>query len=206
MWAYSHFFLNYGIFPNSIEQIITLISPYGYKFHFAGLVLGFLISLILFFRKISRYENKKIWIDIFFFSFVLSLIPLWIFLVFGDNFIGKPSSSSWLAIKALTTQSELNKFWAVYPVWLMLSFVSIFSVLITFIIKKSFKTFGYGIIGFILLIIWFNFVLLFQQYSKHGVISAGWISFDIKNYISFFVIMLCLHIHYNRTRKINKQV
>ncbi|HOQ79312.1 MAG TPA: hypothetical protein PLW94_03740 [Candidatus Absconditabacterales bacterium] len=203
--SYAHFFLNYGLIPNSLEQVKLLFSPYGYHFHFTGLVIGFVISLVIFFKKIQRYENKRIWIDIMFFSTVLSMIPLGIFLVFGDNFIGKVSTS-WIAIKPLTTQTELNKFGSVYPIGLFLSFLAIIDVVIILISKRKKKKFGQGLLGFIYFIIGLNIIFLFQQYPKYGVISLGGITFDIKSYISFFAIMFCLQLYYKRNQKPNNIV
>jgi len=200
LWSYSHFFLNYWLIPNSLEQIKILLSPYWYHFHFTWLIIGFVISLFIFFAKIKRQENKRIWIDIIFFSLILSIIPLGIFLVFGDNFIWQ-ASTSWIAIKPLTTQTELNKFGSVYPVGLFLSFWAIFSVIITLISKRRKKRFGQGLLWFVYFILGLNIIFFFQQYPKYWVISMWWITFDIKTYISFFTIMLCLHLYYKRNQK-----
>lgn len=200
LWSYSHFVLNHGLFPQSIEQIKILLSPYWYQFHFSWLIIGYIIAMFIFFRAIKRNENKRIWIDILFFATILSFIPLGIFLTLGDNFVGK-TSNSWIAIKPLTIQSNLNKFGAVYPVGLFLSFLATISALLTLTFKKYKKQFGIWLIWFIIFIIWYNFLLFFQQYPKYGVTSLGWIVFDIKTYISFFTIMLCLNIYYKRNQK-----
>jgi len=204
-WSYSHFFLNHWAFPNSLEQLKLLFSPYWYHFHFTWLLIGFFISLLIFFLKIKRYENKKIWIDIMFFSTVLSMIPLGIFLVFGDNFIGK-ASTSWIAIKPLTTQTELNKFGSVYPIGLFVSFLAIIDVIIILINKKRKKSFWQWMLWFIYFIIGLNIIFFFQQYPKYGVISLWWITFDIKTYVSFFAIMICLQLYYKRNQKSNTVV
>ncbi len=205
MWAYVQFFLDFGLIPHSMEELKMLFSPYGYNFHFIGLILWFVISLFLFFRKIQRYETKRIWADIIFFSFILSLIPLWIFLIFGDNFIWKPSN--WfLTLKPLTTESELNKFNGVYPIGLFLSLAATVVTLITYFIKRKKKQFGESVLGFVFLIVWLNIVFMFQQYPRYGIMSIGGTTFDIKQYVSFFVIMLCLHIYYKRQHKLNTSV
>lgn len=205
VWSYANFVLNYWLIPLNIEQLRILLSPYWYNFHFVWLLVWFFISLFIFFLNIKRYENKRIWADIIFFSFILSVIPLWIFLVFGDNFIWKVSSSS-ISVKPLTTQTELNKFGSVYPVWLFLSFLAIFDVLVTVFMKKRIKKFGQWIIGFVYFLLWLNIIFLFQQYPKYWVISFWWVTFDIKSYISFFAIMLCLHLYYKRNQKSNNIV
>lgn len=125
----------------------------------------------------------------------LSLIPLWILLIFGDNFVGKTSDGIF-SLKPLTTESELNKFNWVYPVWIFLSLMAAIVSLVVYFFKKNKKRFGEGILGFAYLIIWLNIVFIFQQYPRYGVISLWNNVFDIKQYISFFVVMFCLYIYY----------
>lgn len=202
-WAYVYFFLNVWIFPTSKAELLSILNPYGYHFHFVWIMIWFVISLILFFLRIKRYESKQIWIDIMFFSTTISLIPLGIWLVFGDNFIWQYYTGR-LSIKPLTTASELNKFWSVHPVWLYISFVAIISLLLWILIKAKAKKFGIWLWGFIILIIWINIVFMFQQYPKYWVISLWKMVFDIKHYISIFVILLCLGTFF--TRRKNSQI
>jgi len=84
-----------GVFPTNGTELVQLISPYGYKFHFMGMLIGMYIAISLFLKKIVRVENKKVWSDILFFSLGLSLVPLGLFLLMGDNFIGV-STNTWL--------------------------------------------------------------------------------------------------------------
>ena len=205
MWSYVQFFLDFGLIPQSMQELKILFSPYGYDFHFVWLLIWFMMSLVIFFRKIQRYETKRIWADILFLSLWLSLVPLWVFLIFGDNFIGKPSNG-FFSLKPLTTESELNKFNGVYPIWLFVSFMSILVVLLTYFIKKQVKHFGVWIWWFVFLIIGMNVTFMFQQYPRYGIMTFGWITFDIKHYISFFVIMYCLHVYYKRSHKIKASV
>jgi hypothetical protein len=92
----------------------------------------------LFLRKIPRIENKKIWIDILFFAFSLSIVPLGIFLLLGDNFIGLPTTAG-IGVKALHFESQLNKFDAVYPIGLFLSIGALLSTLTVWILKMTKK-------------------------------------------------------------------
>jgi len=193
--AYTQFVLDYWLIPRSLQEIKILFSPYWYNFNFIGLLIWFVISLFLFFKKIQRYETKRIRIDIIFFSLVLSFIPFWIFLIFGDNFIWKPSNSIF-TLKPLTIDSELNKFNWVYPIWLFLSIWASIVIVISHFLKKKRKQFWEWIIWFILFLLGINVIFLFQQYPRYGVISFVGITFDIKHYISFFVMMYWLHIYY----------
>jgi len=79
--SYVQFVFDYGLFPTTATAFMSLISPYGYQFHFVGLLLGMFIAMAVFIKKIKRIENKKIWIDILFFSVALSLVPLGVFLL-----------------------------------------------------------------------------------------------------------------------------
>lgn len=97
----------------------------------------------------------------------------------GDNFIGI-STTSFLGIKSLHSESQRNKFNLVYPIGLFLSFASLLSVIFVRIIRK--KRFGYGMLGFSLLALLVGIVLMFQNYPRHGVFTLGHIMFDIKQY------------------------
>lgn len=202
-WAYAYFFLNnqWTIFPRTWEAVLDMLNPYWYHFHFVWILLGIAISMIIFFATIKRAENKRVRADILFFSIALSLIPLWIFLAFWDDFIWK-ASTSFLAVKPLTTHSELNKLWSVYPIGLFVSFVAIISVLWTIIKRKRKQKFGTWLVWFIILLLWINVIFMFyQQAPRYGVLSLWSVTFDIKQYASFFVILLFILFYYNRKNK-----
>ena len=203
LWAYVYFFLNnqWTIFPNSRKALIDMLNPYWYHFHFVWILLWIAISMLIFFSSIKRSENKRVWADILFFSITLSLIPLWIFLAFGDNFMWR--ASTWIfAVTPFTTNSELNKLWSVYPVWLFDSFVAIVTILITLILKSKKWKFGTWLWGFIFLLIWLNIIFMFYQQAPRYWVLALWnVTFDIKQYTSFFMIMLFVSLYYNRKNK-----
>lgn len=188
LWSYVNFLFNVGVFPTSGAEFAQLISPYGYKFHFVGMLVGMFISISIFLKKIVRVENKKVRSDILFFSLVISLIPLWLFLLMGDNFIGT-TTSSWMWIKSLHSDSQRNKFNLIYPIGLFLSLGSLFIVIYIKSIKK--KRFGYGMLGFMILLIFVSLLMLLQQYSRHAVFSIGNIMFDINQYSAWIVACIC---------------
>lgn len=193
--SYTQFVLsNQLIIPRTIEQIFSIIGPYWYKFHFAWILLGLVIALFSFFKKIKTIENKKIWADIFFYAFTLCIVPLWIFLLLGDNFIGK-TTDSFLAIKSLHIESQWNKFDAVYPIGLLLSIGALAIALFVHLRRIFWNKRGFGMQWLAILLVMINIILMMQQYPRYMVISVGNISFDIKQHISFFVIMLCLYYH-----------
>jgi len=84
----------------------------------------------------------------------------------GDNFIGT-TTNSWLSIKSLHSDSQRNKFNLVYPIGLFLSLGSLFVALYIKVLKK--KKFGYGMLGFAVLLVFVSLILLLQQYSRHAV-------------------------------------
>lgn len=198
LWSYVQFMFDVGIFPTNWNEFIQILSPYGYKFHFMGILIGIVISIFFFLKNIVRIENKKVWSDILFFSFALSLVPLWIFFLMGDNFMGM-ATTSWLGVKSLHSDSQRNKFSLIYPLGIFLSLGALFVALYIKAIKK--KKFGYGMLGFSILLIVISIILIFQQYSRHAVISLGTIMFDIKQY-SARIIALISYLVYRKRKKI----
>lgn len=200
LWgAYVSFVLNVWLFPTSGAEFLMLISPYGYRFHFIGIILGFCVALRLFFNNIKRLENKKLYSDVIFFSLTASLIPLGLFLLLWDNFIGKSTDGPrW--VQALHTESALNKFSSVYPIGLFLSMGMAILYAAMAVRKYLTKKIGVGMIGFVYMLIIINICLLYQQYPRYWVIPFGTHTLDIKQYVSFFIVILALAIYTNRKK------
>jgi len=196
--SYVNFFFDVGVVPTNWSELMTLISPYGYKFHFMGLLLGMFIAIFVFLKKITRVENKKVWSDILFLSLTLSMVPLWLFLLMWDNFIGT-TTTSWFGIKSLHSDSQRNKFNLIYPIGLFLSLGSLFVVLYIKIIKK--KRFGYGMLGFAIILILISLILLLQQYPRHIVFSLWLTVFDLKQYSAWIVALIC-YIAYKKRQRV----
>ncbi|MFA7298586.1 MAG: hypothetical protein WC010_02980 [Candidatus Absconditabacterales bacterium] len=196
--SYVSFIFEVGIFPTNWSEFLQILSPYGYKFHLLGVLIGLFISISVFLQKITRVENKKVWSDILFFSLALAIVPLGIFLLMGDNFIGT-STNSFLGIKSLHSDSQRNKFNLIYPIGLFLSLGSFFVVFIIKFLKK--KKFGYGMLGFAILLILLSLILLLQQYARHAVFSIGTIMFDIKQYSAWILALIC-YLAYKKWQKV----
>ncbi|MDR2416062.1 MAG: hypothetical protein LBD75_05680 [Candidatus Peribacteria bacterium] len=126
--------------PTSFTQVLTILRPRQFDFHFVGILIALTISLGTFFARIKRTENKKIRADILFSGICNAIIILGIFLTLGDTFIGKPTDSIF-AIKTLHPESELTKFDGVYPIGLFLSIgalvVSIIINVLKIFLKKN---------------------------------------------------------------------
>jgi len=189
LWRYISFSLETWIyFPTSLSNLLTILSPQNFNFHFVGLLIASRICLWIFFSSIKRSENKKIWADILFLSISNALIVFGIFLTLWDTVIWTPTD--WIfAIRALTDNSALTKFDWVYPVWLFISFgvliihviVSIFSI----IFKKNWMWMRW----LVWILIVFNIAFLFQSYPKYWLINILWVSLDIKQYLSIPIII-----------------
>jgi hypothetical protein len=195
--SYVNFIFDFGLVPTNGTELMALLSPDWYRFHFVGTLLWIYIAIVMFLKKIVRIENKKVWSDILFFSLALALVPLWIFLLMGDNFIGL-STTSWLGIKSLHSDSHWNKFTLVYPIGIFLSVWALFISIFIKTLKK--KRFGYGMLGFSLILLFISILLMFQQYSRHIVFSMGSVMFDIKQY-SWILVALVSYLTFRKRQK-----
>lgn len=189
LWRYTSFTLEtWTYFPSSFSNFLTILSPQNFNFHFVWLIIALRISISLFFSSIKRTENKKIWADIIFLSLANALIIFWIFITLWDTVIWKPTDSIF-AIRALSDNSALTKFDGVYPIWLFISFgvliIHVIISLLSIILKKNWLWMRWLI--WILIVL--NIVFLFQSYPRYWLISLFWTSLDIKQYISFIVII-----------------
>lgn len=192
LWRYVSFSLEtWSYFPSSFSAFLSLLSPKWFKFHFVGLLLATRICLKSFFSSIKRTENKKIWADIFFFSWANALIVLWIFLTLWDNVIWLPTDSSFW-IRALIDDSALTKFDRVYPVWLFLSFWVLAVHVIMSFINIIFKKNWIWLRGIVWILVVLNICFLFQSYPRYGIISMFNISFDANQYFSRIMIAICI--------------
>lgn len=190
LWRYTAFALEtWTYFPSSLSKFLTILSPQNFNFHFVGLLLSSRICLSMFFSSTKRTENKKIRADIIFLSIANALIIFWIFITLWDSIIWKPTESIF-AIRSLTDNSDLTKFDGVYPVWLFISFwILVIHVLVS-ISSIIFKKNWLWMRWLIWILIVLNIAFLFQSYPRYWLISIFWTSFDIKQYLSLFVIII----------------
>lgn len=190
LWRYISFSLETWVyFPTYVSNILKILSPQNFNLHFVGLLIASWICLWIFFSSIKRTENKKIWADILFLSISNALIIFWIFLTLWDSVIWTPTDSMF-AVRALTDNSNLTKFDGVYPVGLFISFgiliVHIIVSVLSIILKKNWIWMWW----LVWILIVFNIAFFFQSYPKYWLIEFLWTSFDIKQYVSLFVIIL----------------
>jgi len=201
LWWYFSYIIQYKDFlPMNMIDIIRIISPYGYNFHFIWVSIGLFISWFLFLKTINIKAEKYKWIDVFFYSFILSFIILWFFLTLWDNFIWRDTDSI-VWISALKSDSELFKSNKVHPVWIYLSFVAIFTFWFTFFANYVFKKQWIWFIWFITFFVLVNIVFLFQQYPRHLPISLWDFTLDIKNYATIVFIAFILLYYFKLNSK-----
>ena len=192
LWRYVSFSLETGTYiPSSLSNLLTILSPQNFNFHFVWIFIATCICSIMFFSSIKRTENKKIRADILFLSIANALIVLWIFITLWDSIIWKPTESNF-AIRALSDNSALTKFDGVYPIWLFISFwvliVHVLISILSIILKKN----GLWMRWLIWILIVLNIAFLFQSYPRYWIISILWTSFDIKQYVSLIVIIFSI--------------
>ena len=190
LWRYISFSLEtWNFIQTSFSSFLTILSPQNFNLHFVWLLLAWLIFLFIFFSSIKRTENKKIRADIIFLSLANALIVFWIFITLWDSIIWKPTDSIF-AIRALTDNSALNKFDGVYPIWLFLSVgvlvIHVIVSVLSIILKKNWLWMWWLI--WILMLL--NIMFLFQSYPRYWLVSIFWMSFDVKQYASFIVIII----------------
>ncbi len=208
--AYGNFVLRSGqLIPYNFMDFYAMILPEDYKFHAAGIVIWLVIFLIIFINKqVGRFMRYKR-MDCIFIWFMQAIIILWIFLVLGDDMIGK-STESRMWIYAFTPLSEVSKFNKVLPVGLFLSIAALLSFGISFIFKKRNPWPGWWYAWFGVFFFLLGIVLLFQNYSRHGVIMIHNITYDINQYICRIVSVYCIfryrYIQHTTHKKMNKRV
>ena len=210
-------------FVPSLSQIIFIIKNQWYNF--IWLSLGFFIWHLIFLKKIPLVAEKLKRIDVVFYSLMISLFVLWIFLLLGDNFIGRPTDSaiwvsainfcSWQGVNCFMPKTQLAAYKKVYPVWIFLSIVSLFSFIVIVVLHSLFKNkVWFGLVGFVLFLFLLNFVFIFQKYPRYLVIKPFKqyeIRIDIKNYrtiiLAFFLIFYYIFlVSHDEYRKIKKNV
>jgi hypothetical protein len=201
--SYSYLILNtWHFIPHNIVELSQIIIPPNYNFHAGGIIIGMVLSIIIFIYQQPSSILKKKWIDCLFLSYMNWIIIFGIFLVLGDDMIWL-STDSRLWIYAMTPLSEVAKFSQVYPVWLFVSIIALLSSLITIFIFKKNNNSGWWIIGFWIFFLLLWFVLLFQIYPRHGVIEIWLLTVDINQYIAWWLWLLFIG-WYLRNKK-NKQ-
>ncbi len=128
--SYSSFIINQGKrLPITINDLTQIASPYGYTFHFIGIIIAAAISVWLFLRKIPSRHERHVRIDIIASSITVALVPLGLGLLMGDTLIGMPTESR-IGVESLRPDISARSTYAkVYPIGLFIAIIG----LVTFI-------------------------------------------------------------------------
>lgn len=190
--AYSNFVLMYGkLLPSNIQEILMILSPYDFQFHFVWIVTGLAISIIIFLNTIKFKEEKLRRIESIAYAMSIGFIPLGIFFLLGDNVIGRTNQQR--GIMTFSPQySKRNSFGKVLPVWLYLSIAGALTTGLHIAIKQFYHNIKVGYLTIAILTILTNIALYFQQSPKYWVLAFLDITLDIKAYLSFVIVMICI--------------
>lgn len=189
--SYLSFILSqWSILPTSLLDIQTILSPYNFQFHYVWLIIWMAIAVWLFLRTIrSRHEQFQ-WIDAIAQWFSIALIPLGIFLLMGDHFVGIPHSSWWVTYRGdISQRSSIGK---VLPIGVYLSIVWVITIVIHMLLATYKSTIKRGYLTIAIALSGIAAILILQHSPKYGILTRGPIILDIKSYISFLLVMICL--------------
>ena len=178
------------IIPHNKAQILSILSSFNYNFHYIWVCLGIILAILIFLW--SNYKYRRDLMVIIFDALLQSMILLWIFWVIGDDFAWRPNDGSF-SVWSIAVVSKINNLWKVYPVWLILSFISMLTYIITSYLRNKKKDNWYILFWFGLLLLLMNIVFYYQHYPRYLPISFMNSSFDIKNY---FTTILGIYILY----------
>ncbi len=190
--AYSNFVLVYSdVFPSTIQEVLTILSPYDFQFHFVGIVTGIAISIIMFLNTIKFKEEKLRRIETIAYATSVSFIPLGIFFLLGDNVIWQPNEQRWIMTFS-PENSKRNGFGRVLPIGLYLSIAWMLAAGLHTVMKQIYRNIKVGYLTLAILTILVNIALYFQQSPKYWVLGFSDITLDIKSYLSFVIVMICI--------------
>jgi len=186
LWNWAGMALDSGIwFPLRSWNIFRArLSPYGYHFHFVWLMLWAIYSWRKFFKKVFMKTEFNKRVDVMFFSFAAALIPMGLFLLLGDNFIGKPTEW-WYGVIALLNDSARTNFGRVFPLGIIVSIIGFVSYGAVVLCKRFITTTkAWWYAWFALLFFGFTLLFLWQTYPRHVVASFFGYTWDVKNYVA----------------------
>jgi hypothetical protein len=173
---------DFVLFPIDRQYRVLYLSPYGYKFHFLWIVAGLMTTGRLFLKKVP-VSTHDAWISTLCHAFLLSLLPIGIWLVLWDNFIGKPVESG-RYVSALLADSKVAAYDRVIPLWLYLALFGVIGHLALAWREWTTKRYAwYRWWGTLFLFL--GILLISQQYARHIVIRVAGNARDIKQYVAF---------------------
>lgn len=183
-------YLLWRYFYNAIEyhnflplDIMSLISPYDYQFSFIGVSFWILLVIFLFLLSLDYKQERKKYIDVFFYSITLALVVIWPFLFLWNWFYGNVTNSIFW-ISPFVENSNITQ--KVRPVWIFVSILWLFLYLLWKFVHFIFKSHWLSIYLLPFLFLGFAYIFTFQHYPKHYILYT----IDIKIFYCFFMLII----------------
>lgn len=188
--TYLHYFIDqFSIFPVSIDQILRYFSPYQYNFSTIWIILWMILG---WWKFLKVKEKKDAWVHSFLYATLWGMVPLGIFLLLWDSFIGLPTNGGFY-VSAIRSDSFVAIYDKVIPLGFYFSLLGLIGWSIMFIFHRSRKpSTWWG--GFALLTFLLSFLYIFQQYDKRLVSELWSLTIDIKQYFLWIVAVAFLFI------------
>jgi len=181
-WRYFYNFIEYHNFLPL--DIINIISPYNYQFSFIWVSFWLLFMIFLFLISLSYKQERKKYIDVFFYSINLALLVIWPFLLLGDVFYGTITNSIFW-ISPFTENTQIPFTANIWPIWIFVSILWILLYLLLKIIYFIFKKPWLSTYLLPLLFLGFAYIFTFQHYPKHFIFTI-----DIKIFYCFMIAII----------------
>lgn len=180
--SYVYYLINdFIVFPVNRQQFLLYLTPYSYTFHYIWILLGCLLVWRQFLKTVPEYDRLRR-IDAFFQSILYACIPLGIFLVLGDTFIGVPTEWS-IYVSAIRPDSAVATYNKVLPLWFALSLVwIIWAALVKLWEKKLSRWFG--LLWFAIFLFLLGLITIRQQHPKRLVMEFFDVTLSLRQYVS----------------------
>jgi hypothetical protein len=169
-----------------------MLTPYDYQFHIIGIILGLIISVIIFFKQIPSRHEKRMRINILATSLSVSLVALGVFLLLGDDFIGSPTQSIWGVDTFRPDISSWSALGTVYPVGIFLSVAGLLGVVMQIIGHKLKKDDARGYVTLAIVLMSIGIVFSFAHTPKYLVRQWRGMRRDSATYISIAIALVLM--------------
>lgn len=183
-----YLFSDFIIIPLQPQQFLLYLSPYEYHFHLVWLLIWAVVWRKKFLQTQPRHHRSK-WYAVLAESMIVWTIPLWIFLLLGDHFIGKPIEDGWF-VSAIDPTSKVAAYDKVIPLGLYLSCIAGVVYLLTTLLAHRKKSYAWSFVGIFLYRVGIFFVLIRQVYARHLVMKRWDATVDIKQYSIILLLIL----------------
>lgn len=188
--TYTHYLLNqFSILPGSINQILRYFSPFEYNF---STIWIFLWALLWWWKFLKKKEKKAAWISSFLYATVWWMVPLGLFLLLGDAFIGLPTNWGFY-VSAIRSDSLVATYDKVIPLGFYFSLLWLLWWSLLFVFQKSLHP-RWWYLWYAILLFLLGIIYMFQQYPRRWVTPIWDVSIDIKQYFLRIIALWCVFI------------